>query len=337
MFKDTSPPSITLLLIAFFAFSVISGRQDHALAADNAPITNSGIKGEATIDDKAGKTEALLLGTVALNEIADKFAAQIKRDIPVVDTLLLFPSTEIFDFTELRVFNTFYDLLNQQATAPPRPRNERGDKLADPVTTVSFGADVVKNFLSLFKTDYSFSGVDISIPDDMFLSALANSLRHQYPDSVVELPKIYNPNSYKTPEGLIKKLVNLSTWANESESEKSKGAKALISLLSTVDAVKKSTLFAEVVRQGMLQEKMKQGNTFIVLLQPTRLSGSLYTKKNLWSSLGSNPFHVMGGAVASYTVLNGFSGKVVSSMLLPVHGGYHSVSDIQKIVNGEKR
>lgn len=376
MFIDIYPSSLTLFLLAFFTLSVIAGEQDHAQAADNAAskkiaeleekekidkaetaalkaetekitatselfkaqlgsITNSGIAGEAKIDDKAGKAEAMLLGTVALNEIADKFAVQIKLDIPDGETLLLFPSSETFEFTELCVFNASYNLLEQQTAPLPVVRDFRS---ISPVTAIGVGADVVKNLLSLFKTDYSFSGVDISLTDDMLLSALANSLRHQYPRSVtVELPKVYNPKICEISCSLIAKLDNLTKWANEPESEKSKGAKALITLISTIDTVKKSTMFAEIVRQNALQEKIMQPKTYIVLLQPSKLSGSLYTKKNLWSSLGSNPFYVMGGAVASYTVLESISGKVVSSMLLPVHGGYHSVSDIQRIVNGEKK
>ena len=303
------------------------------LKAQLGTITDSGIKGEATIDSKAGKAEAMLLGSVALNEIANKFAAQIKSDIPVGPTFLLFPSSESFDFNELCVFNTSYSLLAQQKEQPV----EKSTLRFAPALVAAIGpvSDVVKNLLSLFKTDYSFSGVDIDLADDMLLSALANSLRKQYSNSViVELPKVYNPGIYKTADSLMKKLANLSQWANET-SKRAAEAKTLLTQLSAVDTDKKGTMFSRVVQQAVLQEKMQQSNTYLVLLQPSKLSGSLYTKKNLWSSLGSNPFYVMGGAVASYTVHDGINGNVISSMMLPVHGGYHSVSDIQRIVNGE--
>lgn len=306
---------------------------NNLLKAQLGTITDSGIKGEAVIDIKAGKAEAMLLGSVALNEIANKFAVQIKRDIPAGATLLLFQSSESFDFYELRVFNTSYDLLKKQKEATV----DKGVVRFSPAIIASIGpvADMVKNMLSMFKTDYAFSGVDIELADEMLLSALTNSLKKQYSDSItVELPKVYNPSIYKTPDILIEKLANLSQWANET-TKRAEEAKTLLTQLAAVDTDKKGTMFSRVVQQTVLQEKMQQSNTYLVILQPSKLSGSLYTKKSLWSSLGSNPFHVMGGAVASYTALDGISGKVISSMMLPVHGGYHSVSDIQRIVNGE--
>ena len=303
------------------------------MKAQLGTITNSGIKGEAVIDNKAGKAEAMLLGSVALNEIANKFAVQIKRDIPAGATLLLFQSSESFDFYELRVFNTSYDLLKKQK----EPTIEKSVVRFSPAIIASIGpvADMVKNMLSLFKTDYAFSGVDIELADEMLLSALTNSLKKQYSNSItVELPKVYNPGIYKTPDTLIEKLANLSQWANET-TKRAEEAKTLLTQLAAIDNDKKGTMFSRVVQQTVLQDKLLKSNTYLVILQPSKLSGSLYTKKSLWSSLGSNPFYVMGGAVASYTVLDGISGKVISSMMLPVHGGYHSVSDIQRIVNGE--
>ncbi len=307
--------------------------ENDLLKAQLGTITNSGIKGEAVIDNKAGKAEAMLLGSVALNEIANKFAVQIKRDIPAGATLLLFQSSESFDFYELRVFNTSYDLLKKQK----EPTIEKSVVRFSPAIIASIGpvADMVKNMLSLFKTDYAFSGVDIELADEMLLSALTNSLKKQYSNSItVELPKVYNPGIYKTPDTLIEKLANLSQWANET-TKRAEEAKTLLTQLAAIDNDKKGTMFSRVVQQTVLQDKLLKSNTYLVILQPSKLSGSLYTKKSLWSSLGSNPFYVMGGAVASYTVLDGISGKVISSMMLPVHGGYHSVSDIQRIVNGE--
>lgn len=378
MHTDIISPSWYLLLLFYFTASIISGGSDNALAADNASskkitaleeqtkldkaetaaliakkeretaendllkaqlgtITNSGIAGEATTGDKAGKAEAMLLGAVALNEIANQFASQIKQDLPDGKTLLLLPSDESFQFNELRVFNTSYALLERQDRRTETQDKSLGIHRAGPA------ADMVKNLLSLFKTDYKFSGVDIDSADDMLLNALANALKTEYSEAVsIELPRFYNRGIYDIPGDLMDKISDLNTWAKEKAAEnkptqRAEEAKTLLTNLSAVDNDKKSTMFSKVVLQSVLQKKIQQSNTYLVLVQPTKLSGSMYTKKNLWSSLGSNPFHVMGGAVASYTVIEGSSGKVMSSRMLPVHGGYHSVSSIQKIVNGGKK
>lgn len=89
---------------------------------------------------------------------------------------------------------------------------------------------------------------------------------------------------------------------------------------------------ANVVRQGALRGQLDDGAALVVV-QLHKAGGTGYTKKNILSSLGANPFFVMGGAVASMTAFDGPTGNVLASSLVPVHGGYHSVSNVQEIVN----
>jgi len=89
---------------------------------------------------------------------------------------------------------------------------------------------------------------------------------------------------------------------------------------------------AAVVRQAAVQAEL-EGGAALVVLQLHKAAGTGYTKKNLLSSIFANPFFVMGGAVASMTAINGVTGDVFASALVPVHGGYHSVSDVQAVVN----
>lgn len=89
---------------------------------------------------------------------------------------------------------------------------------------------------------------------------------------------------------------------------------------------------ANVVRQAALRSELDSGAA-LVIVQLHKAAGTAYTKKNLLSSLGANPFFVMGGAVATMTAFDGKTGNVFSSALIPVHGGYHSVSEVRHIVN----
>lgn len=89
---------------------------------------------------------------------------------------------------------------------------------------------------------------------------------------------------------------------------------------------------AAVVRQAAVQTEL-DGGAALVVLQLHKAAGTGYTKKNLLSSIFANPFFVMGGAVVSMTAMEGKTGEVFASELLPVHGGFHSVGDVQSIVN----
>jgi hypothetical protein len=110
----------------------------------------------------------------------------------------------------------------------------------------------------------------------------------------------------------------LDAWVKQVTSADDKGTIPLVSIL----------------RQSVIKQKLDSGAS-LVTIQLYKMVGTGYTKKNLWSSLGSNPFFVAGGAVAGYIALDGKNGSIISSMLLPVHGGYYSVSDIQERVNNE--
>jgi len=84
-----------------------------------------------------------------------------------------------------------------------------------------------------------------------------------------------------------------------------------------------------IIRQSAIKQKLDEGAD-LVIIQLHKLVGTGYTVKNILSSLGSNPFFAAGGALASYVEFNGKSGTVINSMLLPIHGGYYSVSDIKE-------
>jgi hypothetical protein len=101
---------------------------------------------------------------------------------------------------------------------------------------------------------------------------------------------------------------------------------------STTASDKGIVPLALVVQQSWIRSRLDQG-AVLVVVQLHKVAGTAYTKKNIWSSLGANPFFVMGGAVAGMTALAGNTGQVLSSAFIPWHGGYRSVSEVEDIVN----
>ncbi len=310
------------------------------IKAQIGTVSDSGYKGEASLATDAGKAEGMMLGAVALNKIADKFAAQLKKDLPSAKTFLLY-SDKLPDFHALAFFNTRYEALKQQAerNAGNGEKREAVKRATVLPAAVASAINATKNLLSFFKTDYSFSPVDISLDNAMLLNALARSVRKEYMASRsvrVELPELYDADSSLPGQEITDRLQDIIGWAavERKDNACSQEARDFLTKLTTPDD-KCHTILADVVRQAAIKQKLDIQNTVMMLLQPTKLSGTTYTKKNIISSLGANPFHVMGGAIASYTAFDGQTGAVVSSMLLPWHGGYHSVSEVPKIVNSE--
>lgn len=310
-------------------------------------VPTSGYKGEVEAKTGAGNAEALLLGSAALNKIAEKFAQQLKDDNPRITegaTLLIFETAKIPDFRALQYFNAMHEALSLQAkpaTKGPVPgldlESIEQDTRMPSLSSIGTLLQGAQNLLSFVKTDYTFSNVEIDAEETMLLHAVAGCFRKvckgcrtsAISKINVELPDYYNPAAAVLPHAINAKLSDLYSWAKTSAE-----AKEWIKKLTTPDD-KGNTLLAEVARQAAIQQKLESPNTYMVAVRLHKISGSSYTKKGFFSSLFTIPFSVMGGAVASYVAWEGMNGAVVSSMLLPWHGGYKSISEIQKIVNNE--
>lgn len=348
-----------------------------ALAAAKAKIGDiqaSGYTGSTEIGDKAGNAEALLLGTVAVNEIASKFTTSIinKAKPSGITKLLLFTSQTTPDFQALLAFNAQFSALEYaKKNAELSTEGVKYGLQVEPssLATVGLGLDAINKLLSFFKTDYSFKGIEIESTDSMLLSALAGDLQLRGID--VEIPSLYHPaalgkvdivldqinklygwglqakqrvNAYEIEQGKIEKQLALNPKDDVAKEQLTKVKEALDIwkvLAERIDSWAKqiagaddkgSIPLASIISQAAIKTELNSGAGFVVV-QLKKVAGTSYTKKNLWSSLGANPFYVMGGAVASMTAFKGKEGTVFASALVPWHGGYHSVSDIQSVVN----
>lgn len=97
---------------------------------------------------------------------------------------------------------------------------------------------------------------------------------------------------------------------------------ALIEALAAADA-SGSPLIARVIEQKTVARRLR-GGALALMVQVTGAAGSTYTARNLWTFLGSMPFHVSGGAVARYVAMEA-NGIIRAAGQVPVHGGHHAV------------
>lgn len=356
---------------------------DAAVAAAKARIGEvpaSGYTGAAEMAAGAGNAEAMLLGAVAVNQIADKLAQALKTDKPVdVTKLLLYASQTVPDFQALLAFNAQFEALDfavRQARETTKGADIDVDMgLAASVGMVGLGLDAINKVLAFFKTDYKFQGIEVASSDTMLLVAVAQQLR--VAGIASEIPAVYHPSAASGAGAVMDRSTALYGWALEARQRirlhglaqarldaelaqkiKDKAEAEAKALQDRIQKVKEAIAvwtavgdridawakqaagaddkgnvpLATIVRQSALRLALDNGGAMVVL-QLHKMAGTGYTKKNLWSSLGANPFYVMGGAVASVMAFHGKTGVVFSSALVPWHGGYHSVSDIKSVVN----
>lgn len=85
-------------------------------------------------------------------------------------------------------------------------------------------------------------------------------------------------------------------------------------------------LVAYVIDEKPIAETL-EGGAYALFVKLTA-AGGYYTKKNLWTFLGSMPFYVSGGTIASYVLVDGGSGVVVKAGQFTVHSGYYKINDV---------
>ncbi len=315
--------------------------------------------GTAKVNTNAGKAESMLLGAMAVDSVAGTFAKAIIDKKPA--KVLLVASDNIPAFRSVNLFNAQYKFF-EAAKEKLKPFVKKGKKGASlnpdmasaPVAVASFALEGVTKILSYAKTDYEFFDVSNNSDNQMLVSALAKKLLSKDSTVTVKIPAMFQPNTLAGSDDILNKIKMLYNWAGEAknqvknytgattEDDKKNLADwtafstALVAWLDKQGASDAAggSPFGLLMYEAATQKDLDTDKAYMVVVKLNNIGGTAYTKKNLWSSLGANPFYVMGSVVASYTMFDR-DGNVISSQLLPWHGGYHSVSSVQEIINKE--
>jgi hypothetical protein len=237
---------------------------------------------------------------------------------------------------------------------------------AAPLAVAGAALDALKNLGSFFQSDYEIGGISLSPDDSLLSAAVARDLAAQVQtiDSTRYLPatgdkalqgglevleQIVSPAAQKISSAtqrakdlraraakepnLQESLENVAAMYDRSAAawkEVSDSYATLLKDLATPDA--NGVLLAfKVADDQFLSNALADGDT-ILFLKVNNAVGGYYTKKNLWTFLGGMPFYTMGGAVVSFTLIEGANGKVLAAGTYPVHSGYAKANAVQGLV-----
>jgi hypothetical protein len=318
---------------------------------------------------------AIAINSIA-DQIANRIgteATSYGNTIIVTTTALLrFDELITFDY----ITNALREAYNVAKELDGAPQTSPSTTVRELAVPPALAIDSIVKLLGLFKSEYTFAPLEINSSDAMLVSAVASRFRDRKISTFIPSLAKKNhtsdadPRTLKALRGILSAQLDATARSSMYETLASASEKRLkenpndnaakIALpiqqrkvaewkslatalaawhlkMTTVDD-KGVAPIAIVVEQDELKSLLhRDTKTLLVVLQLHRTAGTSYTKKNIWSTLGKNPFYVMGSAVAGYIAFDGKSNEVVSAMLIPVHGGYHSVSDINDAVNNEKR
>lgn len=265
-------------------------------------------------------------------------------------------------------FNELPDKAQLEALiqAPETPR-EGADRSALAVASaVSQGLDVASKLASYFKADYTFGQLAVKTAPDLYANAIVRSFR----DSDVH-PRFYATTHMTAGQvaGLVtdlgalqdayalvardhafalKAAADLRAAAAEDKSRAGKllseaaGYEAFAAgagkLLEATDGfltalftetADKPAPIVQVAKEREIQRLVAANG--LVLLVSGEPAAAYFTKKSLWTSIVGAPLYTMGGANVVYSLYDAATGYVVTDGVVPVHGGYMNVRDVQRM------
>jgi hypothetical protein len=188
-------------------------KSDADLAAFKArfgDVPASPYKGDVTLRENAGKTEALLLAAQAARSAAAAIAEAIKTkatavmllastDVPTFDSLMRFR-------VELGIIQKAFDGMDHISSAarerepadsgkPPQAKPARAPKkerAVPPIAAAGLALEAADKLLGFFRTDYTVGGIDVTLEDATLIHELAGRLTDNA--VTVYLPRLFNGN-----------------------------------------------------------------------------------------------------------------------------------------------
>jgi hypothetical protein len=240
---------------------------------------------------------------------------------------------------------------------------EGGQEVAFTPAMVGAVLESITKLLGFFRSDFKVGGGDITLDDVALVQAVAG----QDLSARVIVPVLYFPEAVRGAARLVTtELLALSEQQAQAKTliaqlerliaakQKQTGAQPppanqaslegeLVELRRLVDRLRTATgaydtmlsrltapdeATGAMLRDLAVWNGLNEGDGCLLLVKVQRAGGSYYTKKNLLTALGRMPFYVAGGAVVSFTLLTGEDGTVLTSGVLPVHGGFESVKEV---------
>jgi len=247
--------------------------------------------------------------------------------------------------------------LEKAISASDRLRNRGVEAVIAPAAIFAI-ANVVGN---LFRSDYVVQGVAIT-PDDLLLAKTVAAAAGSAVKVPILLPSVYRPAALTSDNPLVSALTAIDQLRAQAaglsvihrRSAASTGGKgrgpagraavqtAVASELEaaikaydeylakiTTPSEKGVSELAEAARQARIRADLQAGS-YLLAVKMNAAGGSSFTTKNFWTFLGGVPFHVSGGAVASFTLIEGGSGAVAGAGSYGVAGGFDSIGAVHR-------
>jgi hypothetical protein len=318
-------------------------------------VTAGTFTGAVETKTGTGAAEANLLASRAIQIAASKISADVNAHV-AGKPIYLFSVKDFPNFQKLTTFRFRKALVTQAYTTAGISGPEEEAAFAAPAIA-SAGLDALSKILGFFKTDFSVGGVEVKSDETQLVFSVSSSL------SNVSLPAFFNPKaSHDAVSRMTRELgtlvalrstadtksKELSTQTEQLEKGTDQDKKRAAELKSETDLIKTASCMHDafiaslntadsngnlpiaLIAQEFAIDDALHGGYAVLLVKLENTAGGYLVKKNLLTGLGAMPLYHMGGATASYVLMDGQSGGVLRSGVVPVHGGFVKAGEMQK-------
>ncbi len=239
-----------------------------------------------------------------------------------------------------------------------------GDRMAA-LTAAGAVIDVASKLGSYFLSNYSFQPVTIDAPSQLAASAVVSAARARHSRVQFIIPGNFLASD---AAGLLQDLkplqdgygvaigdgaaararsiilkeqgdeaARVAQLYDAAEASATRAITAFETMRTALAAVtpEQGSMASRIIRQQQIQQALSQDNSPLILLLSHKEAGALYTRKNLWTFIGGAPLYTMGGVSVTYSLFEPDTGYVRRAGIVARHGGYRSVSDVERLFPGQ--
>jgi len=319
--------------------------------------------GKVSVASDAGKFEAEMLADEALAEGADAIARRLclvvldancgsttigKAKPVVVYTDTTAPTHTVYEVFSVQAQTAQTRFKRALAMTDVSPTPQAGGGVSPsggglPIAAIATGVDLLGKLL---RTEYAAAGVALTPDQILLVKELAGRARGLGHKSDFYLPGLYSGLGLLGPDNPVVadlgqlddfRAAAMATMSSKPGPEKSTALRdavtrydALLEGLATVGPDGQAPALVMAAKEALPAELLRQG-ALLMMVRTDRAGGTTYTKRNFLTAFGPMPFFVSGGAIVSYALFDGPSGRMVDGYSLRRMTPFQSVSRVGRI------
>jgi len=236
-----------------------------------------------------------------------------------------------------------------QLASQPAPKPSRGTSVSTSALGIAGAATILSVAGNLFRSDYKVEGMDLAATNDsLFAKAiiergLEQRVQYSLHLGIMMLRPVGSVS--KNEARMLMDNAALKRSSLAAEVEKLRPDKNRAAVVAKMDSALKrfddfatklatpdasgQVSFVAITRQADINKRLRDKGSMMLFVKADYSGGSTYTQKNFFTFFGGVPFYISGGALTSFTLLDGSSGDILEAGVVDNITPFRRIRDIR--------